>query len=42
MRAGELWRIVILEMPDKLGGENEYNTIRALGSDVEARSSVYF
>ncbi len=33
---------VIVETPDKLGGENEYNTIRALGSDVEARSSVYF
>jgi len=33
---------VIVETPDKLGGENEYNTIRALGRDVEARSSVYY
>ena len=33
---------VIVETPDKLGGENEYNTIRALGTDVAARSSVYF
>jgi len=33
---------VIVETPDKLGGENEYNTIRALGSEVAARSSVYF
>ncbi len=33
---------VIVETPDKLGGESEYNTIRALGSDVAARSSVYY
>lgn len=33
---------VIVETPDKLGGENEYSTIRALGSDVEACSTVYF
>jgi len=33
---------VIVETPDKLGGENEYNTLRALGSEVEACSSVYY
>lgn len=33
---------VIVETPDKLGGENEYSTLRALGSEVEACSSVYF
>lgn len=33
---------VIVEMPDKLGGENEYSTLRALGSEVEACSSIYF
>ena len=33
---------VIVETPDKLGGENEYSTLRALGSDVEACSSVYY
>jgi phosphatidylserine/phosphatidylglycerophosphate/cardiolipin synthase-like enzyme len=33
---------VILETPDKIEGEGEYSTIRALGSEVEACSSVYF
>lgn len=33
---------VIVETPDKLGGEDEYSTLRALGSEVEACSSVYF
>lgn len=33
---------VIVETPDKLGGENEYSTIRALGKEVESCSSVYF
>lgn len=33
---------VIVETPDKMGGENEYNTLRALGSEVEACSSVYY
>jgi phosphatidylserine/phosphatidylglycerophosphate/cardiolipin synthase-like enzyme len=33
---------VIVETPDKLGGENEYNTLRALGSEVEACSTVYY
>ena len=33
---------VIVETPDKLGGENEYSTLRALGSEVEACSSVYY
>lgn len=33
---------VIVETPDRLGGENEYCTLRALGSEVEACSSVYF
>lgn len=33
---------VIVETPDKLGGENEYSTLRALGSEVERCSSVYF
>lgn len=33
---------VIVETPDKLGGENEYSTLRALGKEVEACSSVYF
>jgi phosphatidylserine/phosphatidylglycerophosphate/cardiolipin synthase-like enzyme len=30
------------ETPDKLGGENEYSTLRALGSDVAACSTVYY
>lgn len=34
--------IVIVETPDKLGGENEYSTLRALGSEVEACSSIYY
>jgi phosphatidylserine/phosphatidylglycerophosphate/cardiolipin synthase-like enzyme len=33
---------VIVETPDKLGGENEYSTLRALGTQVEACSSVYY
>ncbi len=32
---------VIVETPDKLEGENEYNTLRALGNDVAACSAVY-
>jgi len=33
---------VIVETPDKLGGENEYSTLRALGSEVESCSTVYY
>jgi len=33
---------VIVETPDKLEGENVYNTLRALGDDVAACSAVYF
>lgn len=33
---------VVVETPDKLGGENEYSTLQALGSEVEACSSVYY
>jgi len=33
---------VIVETPDKLEGENEYNTLRALGGEVAACSAVYF
>jgi phosphatidylserine/phosphatidylglycerophosphate/cardiolipin synthase-like enzyme len=33
---------VIVETPDRLEGENEYNTLRALGDDVAACSAVYF
>jgi phosphatidylserine/phosphatidylglycerophosphate/cardiolipin synthase-like enzyme len=33
---------VIVETPEKLGGENEYSTLRALGSDVAACSTVYY
>lgn len=33
---------VVVETPDKLEGENEYNTLRALGSDVAACSAVYY
>lgn len=33
---------VIVETPDKLEGENEYNTLRALGADVAACSAVYY
>ncbi len=33
---------VIVETPDKLEGENEYNTLRALGNDVAACSAVYY
>jgi len=31
-----------VETLDELGGENEYNTLRALGADVAACSAVYF
>lgn len=33
---------VIVETPDKPEGENEYNTLRALGDDVAACSTVYY
>jgi phosphatidylserine/phosphatidylglycerophosphate/cardiolipin synthase-like enzyme len=33
---------VIVETPDKIEGEGEYSTIRALGREVAARSTVYF
>lgn len=33
---------VIVETPDKLEGENEYSTLRALGEDVAACSAVYY
>lgn len=33
---------VIVETPDKLGGENDYDTLRALGREVESCSSVYY
>jgi phosphatidylserine/phosphatidylglycerophosphate/cardiolipin synthase-like enzyme len=33
---------VIVETPDKIEGEGEYSTIRALGQEVAACSSVYF
>lgn len=33
---------VILETPDKIEGEGEYSTIRALGTEVSACSSVYY
>src|SRR5205823_12915744 len=33
---------VIVETPDKLEGESEYNTLRALGDDVAACSAVYY
>ena len=33
---------VILETPDKLVGEGEYSTIKALGQEVAACSTVYF
>jgi phosphatidylserine/phosphatidylglycerophosphate/cardiolipin synthase-like enzyme len=33
---------VIVETPDKIGGENEYNTLQALGDEVAACSTVYF
>jgi phosphatidylserine/phosphatidylglycerophosphate/cardiolipin synthase-like enzyme len=33
---------VIVETPHKIEGEGEYNTIRALGADIEACSTVYF
>jgi phosphatidylserine/phosphatidylglycerophosphate/cardiolipin synthase-like enzyme len=33
---------VIVETPDKLEGENEYSTLRALGDEVAACSSVYY
>lgn len=33
---------VIVETPDKLEGENEYSTLRALGNEVAACSAVYY
>jgi phosphatidylserine/phosphatidylglycerophosphate/cardiolipin synthase-like enzyme len=33
---------VIVETPDKLEGESEYSTLRALGEDVAACSAVYY
>ena len=33
---------VIVETPDKLGGENEYSTIRALGEEVADCATVYY
>jgi len=33
---------VVVETPDKLEGQGEYSTIRALGKDVAACSSVYY
>ncbi len=33
---------VIVETPDKIEGEGEYNTIKALGQDVAACSTIYF
>jgi phosphatidylserine/phosphatidylglycerophosphate/cardiolipin synthase-like enzyme len=33
---------VIVETPDKIAGEGEYSTIKALGPEVAACSSVYF
>jgi phosphatidylserine/phosphatidylglycerophosphate/cardiolipin synthase-like enzyme len=33
---------VIAETPDKLEGESEYSTLRALGDDVAACSAVYY
>jgi phosphatidylserine/phosphatidylglycerophosphate/cardiolipin synthase-like enzyme len=33
---------VVVETPDKLDGEAEYSTIRALGDDVTACAAVYF
>lgn len=33
---------VIVETPDKLGGENAYSTIKALGQEVANCSSVYY
>jgi phosphatidylserine/phosphatidylglycerophosphate/cardiolipin synthase-like enzyme len=41
--AGRGTRIdVIVETPNKLEGENEYNTIRALGDGVAACSTLYY
>lgn len=33
---------VIVETPDKLEGENEYSTLRALGDDVAVCSALYY
>lgn len=33
---------VIVETPDKIEGEGEYNTINALGQDIAACSTVYY
>jgi phosphatidylserine/phosphatidylglycerophosphate/cardiolipin synthase-like enzyme len=41
--AGRGTRIgVIVETPNRLEGENEYNTIRALGEEVAASSTLYY
>ena len=33
---------IVVETPDKIQGEREYDTIRALGEDVAACSTLYF
>jgi phosphatidylserine/phosphatidylglycerophosphate/cardiolipin synthase-like enzyme len=33
---------VVVETPDRLEGQNTYSTLRALGSQVAAKSSVYY
>ena len=33
---------IVVETPDKIQGEREYDTIRALGDDVAACSTIYF
>ena len=33
---------IIVETPDKIQGQREYDTIRALGEDVAACSTLYF
>ena len=33
---------VIMETPDKVKGEDEYSTLKALGQDVAACSTVYY
>ncbi len=33
---------IIVETPDRLEGENDYNTIRALGEEVAAGSTLYY
>ena len=34
--------LVIVETPDKIEGEGEYSTIKALGQEVAACSTVYY